>query len=1062
MKLKHGRGAIPWMAGNPVAANLLLLFIVVGGLVSAFTIKQEVFPELEMDIIQINVPYPGASPSEVEQGIALVVEEAVRGIDGVKKVSSTAAEGFAMTMVELEIDAGASKALTDIKNAVDRITSLPEDAERPTISQMSMQREVISLVLYGDLDEHSLRALAEDVRNGLLADDEITLVELFGVRVPEISIEISTESLRTYGLTLDGVAREVARESIDLPGGGIKTASGEVLLRTRERRDVGDEFEEIELLNTPAGAKIRLGDVARVVDGFADTDEAALFDGRPAAMVKVFRTGDQTPVEVAAAVKEYVEKLKHELPSGVGVATWADNSELFAQRFDLLLRNAGLGLVLVMLILSLLLEVRLAFWVTIGIPVSFLGSLLLVPAYDVTINMLTLFAFILALGMVVDDAIVVGENVYEYRRRGVSFLKAAIDGARNVAMPVVFSVLTTVAAFMPMFFVPGFAGKMFRQIPAVVISILVVSLVESLFILPAHLAHLGKGKQTGILGGPARMQQRISRLFEWMIEKTYAPVLKRAIKYRYVTIGASIAVLIVTIGFVAGGRIGFSFMPKIESELVTAKAVLPFGTSIDETRAFEQRLVKTVKEVVANNGGDRIMRGIYSQIGKPVGAFGPHDSMAAKTGGSHLATVQVQLQPSDMREISAAAFADDWRRRVGEVAGIESLTFISDLSPGGGAPVDIQLSHTDMEVLKQAAGELAEALESYNGALDIDDGFSSGKPSLDFTLKPEARSLGLTAMDLARQVRSSFFGAEALRQQRGRDELKVMVRLPLEERRSEHDVEELFLRTRDGGEIPITEAADVNRSVSYTEIKRLDGRRVVDVTADVDTKMTSATKILASLEIDVLPDLIKRYPGLNFTRAGQNQEMRESMTSLGLGFVVALVAMFGLLAVPLRSYAEPLFVVMAAIPFGIVGAVIGLAVMGLDLSLIAVMGLVALSGVMVNSSLVLIHAANQFRDGGTTSVDAIYKAGLRRFRPIVLTSVTTFGGLAPMIFETSMQARFLIPMAVTLGFGVLFGTFVTLGVVPAFYMVLEDVRNLLGMRDKSSVLEESLDKADVA
>ncbi|MCP4658068.1 MAG: efflux RND transporter permease subunit, partial [bacterium] len=851
-RFKKGRGAIPWMASNPVAANLLLLFIVVGGLVSAFTIKQEVFPELEMDIIQVNVPYPGASPSEVEQGIALVVEEAVRGIDGVKKVSSTAAEGFAMTMLELEIDASASKVLTDVKNAVDRITSLPEDAERPTISQMNTQREVISLVLYGDMDEKALRALAEEVRDGLLSDEEITLVELFGVRAPEISIEIPSENLRTYGLSLEGVATEIARESIDLPGGGVKTASGEVLLRTRERRDVGGEFEEIELLNTPAGAKIRLGDVANVVDGFADTDEAALYNGQPAAMVKVFRTGDQTPVDVAEAVKQYVEKLRYELPPGVGVATVNDDSELFSQRFDLLLRNAGYGLVLVMLILGLLLEVRLAFWVTIGIPISFLGSLLIVPSYDVTINMLTMFAFILTLGMVVDDAIVVGENVYEYRRRGMGFLEAAIQGARDVAMPVVFSILTTVAAFTPLFFVPGFAGKMFRQIPAVVISILIVSLVESLFILPAHLSHVGKVKKTGFFSWFTRRQQRISRLFEWLVEKTYAPVLSRALKYRYVTIGAGVAILIVTIGFVAGGRIGFSFMPKIESELVTASAVLPFGTSIDETREFEQRLVKTVKEVVANNGGDRIVRGIYSQIGKPMGAFGPHDSMAAKTGGSHLAAVQVQLQPSDMRDVSAADFANEWRQRIGDVAGIESLTFVSDLSPGGGAPVDIQLSHSDLNVLKLAATELAESLKSYNGVIDIDDGFSAGKPSLDFTLKPAARSLGLTAMDLARQVRSSFFGAEALRQQRGRDELKVMVRLPRDERRSEFDVEELLLRTREGGEVPITEAAEVSRSTSYTEIKRLDGRRVVDVTADVDEKTTAATKVLTSLEKDVL------------------------------------------------------------------------------------------------------------------------------------------------------------------------------------------------------------------
>ncbi len=1059
-KLKYGRGAIPWMAGNPVAANLVLLLIVVGGLASAFTIRQEVFPELDLDIIQITIPYPGASPSEVEQGIILVTEEAVRGIDGVKKVSSNAIEGFAVTMIELEIDAEANKVLADVKNAVDRITSLPENAERPTINQLAGSPEVISLVLYGDLDERALRNLAEEVRGDLLNDPSITLVELFGLRPPEISIEVPSEKLRTFGLSLQTIAGEVARESIDLPGGGVKTSSGEVLLRTKERRDVGSEFEEIELLHTKAGSKIRLGDVAQVIDGFADTEEAALFNGQPAAMVRVFRTGDQTPVEVATAVKARVEQLKSQLPPGVGVATWNDFSEIFEQRFDLLLRNAFIGLALVMLILGLLLEVRLAFWVTIGIPVSFLGSLIFVPMYDVTINMLTLFAFILTLGMVVDDAIVVGENVYEYRRRGVPFLKAAIDGARNVAMPVVFSILTTVAAFMPMFFVPGFSGKMFSQIPAVVVSILAVSLIESLFILPAHLAHVGKAKKTGVVGWLARGQQRVSRLFEWLVIKTYAPVLKLALKYRYLTITAGIAVLIVTVGFVAGGRIGFSLMPRVESDLVSVSAVLPFGTSIDETRALEQRLVVTAKEVVAANGGDQILRGVYSQIGSPVVEMGPHAPMASKTGGSHLATVQVLLHPSDMRDISAAEFVTDWRNRLGEVTGVDSLTFSSELQIAGGAAVDVQLSHADMDVLKQAAADLALSLKNYSGVHDINDGFSAGKPSIDFKLKPEARSLGLTAMDLASQVRNSFFGAEALRQQRGREELKVMVRLPREERRSEYDVEELLLRTRDGGEVPITEAANIERSVSYTEIKRMDGRRVVNITADLDKQVTSSEKVHAGLESEVLPGLVAQYPGLTFSRAGQSQEMWESMKSLFIGWGVALVAIFGLLAVPLRSYSQPLFVVMAAIPFGIVGAIMGLGITGFDLSMIAMMGLVALSGVMVNSSLVLIHAANTFREEGATPFDAIYRAGLRRYRPIVLTSITTFGGLAPMILETSMQARFLVPMAVTLGFGVLFGTFVTLGIVPALYMALEDIKNLLGMRDKSSVLEESLGEAD--
>ncbi len=1059
-QLKYGRGAIPWMAGNPVAANLLLILIVAGGLISAFTIKQEFFPEFDLDIIQVTVVYPGASPTEVEQGIVLVVEEAVRGIDGVKEVGSLAAEGLAAVNVELILGTDKSKALTDIKNAIDRITSFPQDAERPIVKQLEGKRETISVVIYGDLDERSLRGFAEEVRDDLLRTQEITILQLFGVKTPEIGIEISAETLRSFGLTLEDVAREIASESIDLPGGHVKTRGGEVLLRTVERRNLGREFEAIDVVNTPTGSRVKLGDIAAVKDEFVESDVAASFNGKPAAMVKVYRAGDQTPLGIADVVHDYVKQLKTRLPPGVEVATWNDSSEIFRGRFDLLLNNGYIGLALVFLILGLLLEIRLAFWVTVGIPVSFLGSLLIVPAYDVSINMISLFAFILTLGMVVDDAIVVGESVFEYRKKGVPFLKAAIQGTREVAMPVVFSVLTTIAAFTPMFFVSGVGGKMFRVIPAVVISVLVVSLIECIFVLPFHLAHTGKGATKGFFGAIRKQQQRIGDLFERIVKETYAPTLRFVLKWRYLTIAVALALLIVTIGLIGGGRVGFSLMPKVEADIVTAAVIMPFGISIDETKKAEQKIIRAAKEVLAAHDGERISRGIYSQVGVALNMGGPMSRFGLDTMGSHLATVQVFMIASDKRGISADQFVREWRKLIGELSGVESLSFNSEAVASNGDTVDIQLSHRNMDALKLAASELAEAMGSYTGVQEVDDGFSLGKPSLDFKLKEAARSLGLTAVDLARQVRSSFYGAEALRQQRGREEIRVMVRLPEEERRSEHNVEELILRTRSGGEIPMADAAIVKRSRSYTEINRVDGRRVVDVTGDVDSTITSSGKVQSTLESEVLPKLLAKYPGLDYVSAGMNKDAMDSMQSLLLGWIVALVVMFGLLAVPLASYSQPIFVVMSSIPFGFIGAIGGLLIMGFEGSLIGMMGVVALSGVIVNGSLVLVHAANRFRDAGFDAHDSIYKAGLRRFRPIVLTSITTFCGLAPMIFESSVQARFLMPMAITLGFGILFGAFVTLIISPSLYMILEDFKKLLNIKDHASVLDDSLEVSE--
>lgn len=1042
------RGPLAWMATNSVASNLLMLVLMIGGLVMMSRVKQEVFPEVELDTVIVNVVYPGASPAEVEQGVVLAVEEAVRGLEGVKDVRSTATEGVSVVAIELLLGTDPDRALADVKSAVDRITSFPEDIERPIISLASSRRQVVSLVLYGDADEHSLRRLGNRARDELLDDPHITYVDVTGIRPLEIGVEVPQEKLRAYHLTLDQIAQRIRMASVEVPAGAVKTRSGEVLLRTTERRDAGGEYGDVVLLSRPDGTELRVRDIATVRDHFRDVDREAFYDGKRAVMVNVYRVGDETPIEISDAVRSHVEQLKTRLPPGVDVAIWNDSSEIYRDRVELLLKNAYIGLALVLLVLGLFLQPVLAFWVTLGIPISFLGAIFFLPAADVSINMISLFAFIVTLGIVVDDAIVVGEAVYTWRQRGKDWMDAAIMGVREVAAPVVFAVLTTCIAFMPLLFVPGVSGKFFRNIPIVVIIVLLISLVECLVVLPAHVGH-PIGRRTKIVLAPflfvmsLLQHERVGRLLERFVAKAYRPSVGFAVRWRYLTIATGIAMLVAVFGFVAGGRMKFTFMPKVESDIITASLEMPVGTPVEVTREVSRRLTEAARGVAAEASGERsVLRGLYAEVGAATGiARGP--SSAIDSAGGHLATVIMYLVPSGERAVGAAELARRWRERVGEIPGVDTLRFEFSTGAGGGPAITMRLTHPDMQTLEAAAGQLADELRSYEGVHDVDDGFSQGKEQLDFTLKPAARAHGITEIELARQVRNAFFGAEAVRQQRGRDELRVYVRLPEAERRSLHHVEQLVLTTPEGGEIPLAQAAEVERGRAYTTISRTDGRRTVEVTADV-VGTTNANEVVASAAATVLPRLKADFPGLEYEPGGDQQRQAETMSSLGNGFTLALIAMFALLAIPFRSYVQPL-IVMAAIPFGMVGALLGHILMGYDLSLMSMMGIVALSGVAVNDSLVLIVAINELRrNEGLGLLEAIVAGGARRFRPILLTSLTTFFGLTPMILETSVQARFLIPMAISLGFGVLFATFVTLMLVPSLYYVLEDVKALLG------------------
>ena len=1022
-KLADKRGPISWMAGRSVTANLLMLVLLIGGLVMGQNISKDVFPDFELDLVSISLIYPGASPEEVERGTILAVEEAIQDIEGIKEITSTAREGSGTVTVEIIEGEDVSEIAQEIKNAVDRISSFPDDAEDPRVTVPSRKRYVVSLALYGDQPEAVLREMAEMVRDRLLMDPEISQVELSGIREYEISIEIPQNVLRTYGLTLNEVAAIVRRASVEVPGGAIRTEGGDVLVRVTERRDVGKEFAKVPVISTPEGTELLLEDIGVIRDDFEESDRFATFNGKPAVMLEVYRIGEQTPVSVSDAVHKQMDEINYILPEGLTLVSRNDRSEIYKQRLDLMLRNGFLGLGLVFILLAVFLETRLAFWVSLGIPISFLGCLLLLPLLGVTFNMVSMFAFIVTLGIVVDDAIIVGENVYSHRQQGLPWLEAAITGTRSIAMPVTFSVLTNMVTFMPIFFVPGFMGKVFREIPLVVVTVFFISLIESLFILPAHLGHKGKGREGRIFPKLHELQQRFSAFFVRMVRTRYGPFLGLVLRWRYISFSVAILVLLLAFGYVKSGRLGFELFPKIESDYAAVTANLPFGTSVNRTLEVQQKLVQAGKAVAERNGGEKLVEGIYASV-----------------DGSE-AQVRIYLTPPKIRPISTSKMTQLWREETGEIAGLETIKFESDAGgPGRGAAISVELSHRDIGVLEHASAELAAAMEYFPNVIDIDDGFSPGKQQIDFKVRPEAQSLNLHAADIARQVRQSYYGAEALRQQRGRNEVKIMVRLPREERISEFHLEEMILRTPDGGEVPLVEAVTLERGRADTTIERRNGRRVVTVSADVRPR-SQAAQVTEVLNSDTIPALSARYPGLSFSYEGRMADRTESIQSLIRGLLIALIIIYAMLAIPLNSYIQPL-IIMLAIPFGLVGAVIGHLIMGYSLSVLSLFGIVALSGVVVNDSLVLIDFANRRRKKGSIAVEAIQDAAIQRFRPIMLTTLTTFGGLAPMIFETSRQARFLIPMAISLGYGIVFATVITLVIVPSVYLIIDDVRKL--------------------
>jgi multidrug efflux pump subunit AcrB len=1036
---------IAWFAENHVAANLLMLFFLVAGIVTLIHIRVEIFPDAVPDQIRITVCYPGASPSEVEEGVIKPIEEKITGLAGIETIKSTAKEGLGVITIDVIKGWNTDDLLQDVKSAVDRVTNLPEEAERPVVEKVIRRYPVVTIAVYGDVSEKILKKEAERLKDELTELPEVTEVHLYAVRPDEIHIEIPEEELKKYNLSLQQVAGIVRRSSFNLPAGRVILKNREYLIRAKGRLLKGKYYKNIVILAKPDGSKVTLGDIAIIKDAFRDDrDLAGYFIGHRAMIVQVFRVGDQNALRISKAVNEYLKKFEKTLPPGIYVKNYFDTSDILKSRLKLLLKNLAIGMVFVVIILGLFMNAKLSFWVTLGIPVSFSAAIWLLPKFDVSINMVSLFGFILVLGIVVDDAIVIGENVFRRRELGEPPLEASIKGTIEMALPVTFAVLTTVAAFYPLLFGSGALGKVIRHIPIVVIFVLLGSLTEAFFVLPSHLAitHFKAEKE----------KKLVPRLLDKFVQGPFTKAIRFCLKWRYITTAGFIFLFLLFIGLFAGGRIKFTFFPKVEGDDINCYITMPAGTPAEKTLEIAKRIERIGREVIAEvdakrKGKPSLFQYSLIMLGVQMLTHGPHAGVLDI--GSHLAQITIKLLPAEERgNISAVELAKKWRERVGAVPEAKSIIFQSELFSMGKA-VEFNLSHENERKLIMAVREFEDRLRSIPGVYDVADDFVPGKEELRIKLKPSAKELGLTLEDVSREVRAGYYGAEALRFQRGKDEVRVLVRLPDRERRSLGKLYELWIKTPSAKLVPLKEVAELKKARGYIALHRIDLKRVITVTADVDEKVVSGSEVRKEIMSKILPELRAKYPGLFYSVGGEGKEHMKAFEDVKKAFMLAMFLIYALLAVPLKSFFQP-FIIMSAIPFGIIGALLGHVILGKPVSMLSIFGIVGLAGVVVNDALILVDAINRFRREGVPLEEAIVKSAVRRFRPIILTTLTTFVGLVPMITEKSLQAQFLIPMAISLGFGVLFATLITLFLVPSGYYILEEVMQIFG-KNKNSI-----------
>lgn len=1037
-KIDYGKGAISWMAQNPVAANLLMMILLLGGIFVAFQIQKEVFPQFQLDVVNVSADYPGAAPSEVETGVLQPIEEAVRGLEGIREITARAFEGRGRIEIELISSTDRMKAFQEIDQAIARIRTFPEEADEPEVRLEVQQREAMEIGLFGSVNVWTLRQLAELLRDRLISNPNMTLVELGNVPDYRTHVEINADTLREYGLSLPEIAQIIRDSSQDIPAGAVQTFDGEILLRMQERKIWADQFAEIDIIYGENGAIIKLGDIARIEDGFEEGNFHSQFNGVPSVEVNIFRTGNESPLDIEKAVYDIMADFETMLPPGVEWRIDSNNAQDFRERLGLILENGLASIVIVLAILSLFLAPRLAFWVMMGMTVSYVGSVMFLPVLSVSINMVSLFGFLVALGLVVDDAIVIGENVFEERKNHDDPLRAAIEGTKNVATPVIFSIITTLIAFFPLLYMPGETGLFWWPLPVVVMTVLVLSLFEALFILPAHLGHVKKDNNHNVLLLPLKkMQLKFAEKFDAFVQGPYTSSLNLFLRVRYITISAALALLFVSFAYINSAHIGIINMPEVAADEIEAGVSMPVGTTPAQAGAMAIKLTEATVRMYNENNLDEVAEGIKTNV-----------------RGQDFIDVEIVLRPPEERDMTAREIIQLWRNEIGDIQGVDQITFEAERGPGGWRPdISVDLSHNSIDILEQASKRLIEELEKFTNTADINDNFDRGKKRIDFRLLPEGRALGLTPDYVGEQLRGAFFGSLALRQLRGNNETEVRVKLPENEREDLSYLEDLVIRTPGGEEVPLFEVTQFEYTEAFSSISRRNGMRVVTVSTDVEPKR-EIVQVVTAINNEVLPQLRADFPGLTWTFQGSNAEMRESTQQLYGYLGLALIIIYALLAVVFRDYFQP-FIVLSAIPFGIIGAVIGHIIMGYDISLISKMGFVALSGVVLNASLIMVEYANTLRSQGGDTVtvfDAVKQAGVRRFRPIILTTLTTFGGLSPILLETSLQAQYLIPMAISLGFGVVFSTAIILVLVPCLYMVLEDIKSILSAK-KNKPLE---------
>lgn len=1022
-------GPIGWMASNPVAANLLLVVVLVAGLIAIQGIRKEVFPSFPTDTFTVTVPYPGSSAMEVEQGIVLKVEEELQSIVGIKEIRSTAMEGVALITVEMEVGSDITKALNQAKVRIDSIQGFPLDAEEAVVEEVINRGYAMRVSLYGDINEDGLKQLADEVREEILDMDGISEIRTLGDRTYEMSIEVSSENLRRYNLDFDQVVNAVRNRSRDLPGGTVRTADGAVKLRSVSQAYSGEEFSALTVLTRDDGTRIRLGDVAEVVDGFIDQPVLSTLNGRRAITMTVDQVGNQDVLRMTNQLREYIVKKQASLGDGLHIVGWIDESNILRGRINLLLRNAAQGAVLVVLALALFLNLTLALWVIVGVPFAVLGTLATIYflGLPISINILSVFAFILVLGILVDDGIVTAESAFAHLEAEQQGVSSVVRGVRRVAMATIFGALTTMIAFGPTLLLTEGLSRVMSQIGAVVILCVFFSLIETKLILPAHLRHirLGQTASRGWRMPVEKLQSHFSSALKDFTSGPYKRLLQYCLNHRYTTLAVFMGLLIVCLALVPSGLVRFVFFPNVPSDQIIVKLEMPQSTPWEKTHHYAKRI-----ESAAQAMNERYRESLDTDVDviRQLMVVSENDTSAR---------VDIDLVPSEQRTVSSLVLAQWLREALGVLEGVRVLSFDAVAGPAG-AVLDVQLRGKNLESLRIAAAELKQSLAQMGGVQDISDSFNAGGRELDIRVSAEGEVLGLGTVELARQVRQAFFGAEVQRVQRGRHEVRVYVRLPAEHRARIDSLQSLWIRLPDGRKVPFSVVGEARELTGLSVINRIDRQRVVNVQADIDKTLVEPGDITRLLQKEVLPQLMSNYPGIEYHFGGEAEDEKDTSSVLGYAFFLVLLMIFGALAIPLKSYVEPLLI-MSVIPFGMIGALLGHLILGNDLSIFSVIGIVGLVGVVVNDSLVMVDFINHYIDEGHDWRSAVLEAGPMRFRAVILTSLTTFLGLLPIQLETSIQAQFVKPMAISVAFGVLFATFVTLILVPVLYYIAKDL-----------------------